>query len=249
MSCIHRTRYWLVSLLLLGNLATADTLEPKALAALEHMGGYLRSLQQFRIEADSHTDQVLDNGQVIEFRHHTRLLAKRPDKLKVSVESDGKRRSLFYDGKRFTLFDNRSGYFASQDAPADISGLLDQLSERYGIELPLADLFRWDPGTAKTVGLSSALWIGQDNLDGKACDHYALRQPDIDWQLWVRQGPQPLPCRLVISRRDSAEQPRHSVDYQWQLNPAPVAQDFEFTPPAGARSVPLQQLEPQGEQP
>lgn len=249
MSRFHRTRMVLISLLLAANGASADELEPKALSALEQMGGYLRSLQQFRIEADSRTDQVLENGQVIEFRHHTRLLAKRPDKLQVTVESDGKRRSLFYNGRRFTLFDSRSGYFASQDAPADISGLLDQLSERYGIELPLADLFRWNPGTAKAVGLRSALLIGQDSLDGKACDHYAFRQPDIDWQLWVRQGPQPLPCRLVISRRDSAEQPRHSVDYQWQLSPALAARDFEFIAPAGARAVPLQQLEPPGEQP
>jgi len=235
--------------LLLTSGASADELEPKALNALEQMGGYLRSLAQFRIEADSRTDQVLENGQVIEFRHHTRLQAKRPDKLQVSVESDGKRRSLFYNGKRFTLFDSRSGYFASQDAPADISALLDQLSERYGIELPLADLFRWNPDTAKAVGLSSALLIGPESLEGKACDHYAFRQPDIDWQLWIRQGPQPVPCRLVISRRDTAEQPRHSVDYQWQLSPTLSPDDFEFIPPTGARAVPLQQLAPQGEQP
>lgn len=249
MSRFHRTRLILIGLLLAASGAVADELEPKALSALEQMGGYLRSLAQFRIEADSRTDQVLENGQVVEFRHHTRLQAKRPDKLHVSVESDGKRRSLFYDGKRFTLFDSRSGYFASQDGPADISGLLDQLSQRYGIELPLADLFRWNRDTANAVGLSSALLIGHDSLDGKACDHYAFRQPDIDWQLWIRQGPQPVPCRLVISRRDTAEQPRHSVDYQWQLSPALSPDDFEFTPPPGARAVPLQQLQPQGAAP
>ena len=91
--------------------------------------------------------------------------------------------------------------------------------------------------------------IGDDTLDGKACTHYAYRQPDIDWQLWIRQGPQPLPCRMVISRRDSAEQPRHSIDYHWQLDGAIKPQAFEFVPPAGARVVPLQQLQPQGEQP
>lgn len=239
----------LLCLVLLATTVSADELEPKALVALDQMGAYLRSLQQFRIDASSHTDQVLENGQVIEFSHQARLLARQPDKLQVSLESDGKRRSLFYNGKRFTLYDSRSGYFASQAAPAAISGLLDQLSERYGIELPLADLFRWHPGTAKDVGISSALLIGNETLDGHACTHYAYRQPDIDWQLWVRQGPRPLPCRLVISRRDTPEQPRHSVNYQWRLDSAIKPQDFEFVPPPGARAVPLQQLEPQGEQP
>jgi hypothetical protein len=239
----------LLCLALLATTASADELELRALVALDQMGAYLRSLQQFRLDASSHTDQVLENGQVVEFSHQARLLARQPDKLQVSLESDGKRRSLFYDGKRFTLYDSRSGYFASQAAPADISGLLDQLSERYGIELPLADLFRWHPGTAKDVGISSALLIGNETIDGNACTHYAYRQPDIDWQLWVRQGPRPLPCRLVISRRDTPEQPRHSVNYHWQLGRGIKPQDFEFVPPPGARAVPLQQLGPQGEQP
>lgn len=240
----------LISLIFSAHTAVwADELEPRAVTALEQMGGYLRSLQQFRIDAHSHTDQVLDNGQTVEFSHRTRLVAMQPDKLQVSVESDVERRSLFYNGKSFTLYDNRSGYFANQAAPANIGALLDQLSERYGIELPLADLFRWSPGTAKEVGISNAVLIGSETIDGQTCTHYAYRQPDIDWQLWIRQGSQPLPCRLVISRRDTAEHPRHSVNYLWQLNSAPKPADFEFTPPAGARAVPLQQLQPQGDQP
>ena len=246
---MSRFQCLLICLALTANTVSAEELEPKALAALEQMGAYLRSLQQFRIDASSHTDQVLENGQVIEFSHQARLLARQPDKLHVSLESDGKRRSLFYNGKSFTLYDSRSGYFANQAAPANIGGLLDQLSERYGIELPLADLFCWHPGTAKDVGISSALLIGDETVDGNTCTHYAYRQPDIDWQLWVRQGPRPLPCRLVISRRDTPEQPRHSVNYHWQLDRGIKPQDFEFVPPPGARAVPLQQLAPQGEQP
>ena len=99
----HRTCVLLIALLLGANPAWADELDPKALTALEQMGGYLRSLQQFRIDAHSHTDQVLDNGQTIEFSHQTRLAAMQPDKLQVSVESDGERRSLFYNGKAFPL--------------------------------------------------------------------------------------------------------------------------------------------------
>lgn len=242
----HRIQRVLLGLLLVSGGAVAAELEPKALAALEQMGSYLRGLQQLRIDADSRTDQVLENGQVIEFNHQTHLLARRPDKLRLQVERDGNRRSLFYNGQRFTLYDSRSGYFTEQVAPTDIASLLAQLSERYGIELPLADLFRWDANTAKVAGLNDALWIDQQTLDGQVCDHYAFRQPDIDWQLWIRQGPQPLPCRLVISRRDSAELPRHSVDYRWQLDAPSNDRDFEFTPPTGARAIPLA---PAGAQP
>lgn len=94
------------------------------------------------------------------------------------------------------------------------------------------------------MGLSSALVIGSETLDGQRCEHYAFRQAEIDWQLWLRQGDQPLPCRLVISRRDTAERPRHSVDFQWQLAAPMTAKSFSFDPPAGARAVPLQQMAP-----
>lgn len=113
----HRIQRVLLGLLLVSGGAVAAELEPKALAALEQMGSYLRGLQQLRIDADSRTDQVLENGQVIEFNHQTHLLARRPDKLRVQVERDGNRRSLFYNGQRFTLYDSRSGYFTEQAAP------------------------------------------------------------------------------------------------------------------------------------
>lgn len=219
-----------------GNIA----IEPAAVQALERMGSYLRSLRQFGIEASSLTDQVLENGQTVEFRHTTQLLAQQPDKLMVSVDNQGVRRTLYYNGKRFTLYQSPSAYYASAPAPASINALIELLNTRYGIELPLADLFRWNANTSEQAGLRSAVLIGSDTLEGQRCDHYALRQDDIDWQLWLRQGEQPLPCRLIISRRDIPEHPRHSVDFTWQLKPAISASSFEFEPPQGAQEVPLQ---------
>lgn len=119
---LHPTLALLCALTLLVPLAAADEakaeLEPKALQALEQMGRYLRSLRQFGIEAQSSTDQVLEDGQTLEFRHRTELLAQRPDKLRVSVEAQGARRSLYYDGTYFTLYESRSGYFTRAPAPA-----------------------------------------------------------------------------------------------------------------------------------
>ena len=58
------------------------------------------------------------------------------------------RKTLFYNGNRFVLFDHGQRYYASGDAPPTINDLLDDMSERYGVVLPLADLFRWNATTA-----------------------------------------------------------------------------------------------------
>ncbi|OLS59708.1 DUF2092 domain-containing protein [Pseudomonas putida] len=244
-----KLRHAALSLLILSGLAqAADERDPAALAALSAMGSYLQGLPSFSLSTRSETDQQLESGQTVAFQHHTQVLAVRPDKLYVNVDRGGSSRRFFYDGKDFVLYDQHLNYYTREAAPDSIGKLLDLLGERYGIELPLADLFRWSATTADEVGISAAYSIGKEHLDGQSCVHYAYRQPQIDWQLWVREGAQPLPCRLMITRRDDAERPRHSVSFAWDLTSPIKADAFTFVPPAKALPVPLVQLDA-GERP
>lgn len=221
--------------------STQTEKDPRALKVLQDMGSFLRTLKHLHLLASSDTDQVLDNGQVIQFSYRTELLATPPDKLRVSVVDGPYRKTLFYNGKRFALFTEGQSYYASGDAPATIDALLDDMSSRYGVVLPLADLFRWNASTADEVGISSALYINDQEVDGQLCAHYAYRQPDVDWQLWVHLGPRPMPCQLVIVRQ-TAGMPRHSVRYRWIDDKPAAASAFEFVPPAGVRAVPLREI-------
>lgn len=230
--------------LCLATRAQAAERDPQALAVLPSLGKYLHGLAHFALSAESETDQTLDTDQVVEFHHRTDVLVVQPDKLYISVQQPTAARQFFYDGKQFALYDGQYGYYTNGSAPATIDALLDDIAARYGIELPLSDLFRWGSTTADEVGISEALVIGDEQLGGYTCTHYAYRQPDVDWQLWVRKGPAPLPCRLVISRRDVPERPRHSVNFDWDVASVPAPGAFTFVPPANARQVPLQRLAP-----
>jgi hypothetical protein len=249
----RRTRYPTAIVLLLASglsrQASAAEVDQRALTALEQMGGYLHGLPYFSLSAETYTDQILESGQIIEFHHRTTAMAVPPDKLHVSVDEGRFARKFFYNGKSFTLYDSRNGYYATSPAPPGIDPLLDQLTDRYGIDLPLADLFRWDKATSKNIGISDAQLIGNEVLGEQICTHYAYRQPGIDWQLWVRQGPRLLPCRLVIVRKDIPEQPRHSVDFTWDLSTRPATSTFDFRPPAKALAVPMRRFEPLPAQP
>jgi len=218
--------------------------DPRALKVLQEMGTFLRGLKNLHLIADSDTDQVLDNGQAVQFSYHTELIATPPNKLRVNVVDGPYRKTLVYNGKRFVLFDQGQRYYASGSAPSNIDGLLADMNRRYGIVLPLADLFRWNAETADEIGINSALYINDQEIDGKLCAHYAYRQPGVDWQLWVHLGPRPLPCQLVIVRQDLEAMPRHSVRYQWMEDKAAPASVYEFVPPAGAQAVPLREIAP-----
>jgi hypothetical protein len=81
------------------------------------------------------------------------LRVRRPDHLRADVVSDRKERQFYYDGKTFTIFSPRIGHYASVPAPATIGELADQLEDRYGLMLPMVDLFRWgtDESAAKQI--------------------------------------------------------------------------------------------------
>ena len=57
-------------------------------------------------------------------------------------------------------------------------------------------------------------------------------------QLWVAQGDQPLPCRLVITYRAAEGQPQFWAQFSdWNLSPDVSDAQFVFTPPEGAAKI------------
>lgn len=134
-----------------------------------------------RLEASTESDQTLTNGQVVQFEFNTELTATLPDKLRITVKDGPHRRTLVYDGHRFFLFDEGERYYATGAAPPTIDALLADMNERYGVVLPLSDLFRLNASTANEVGISSAIYLNDQEIDGRLCAHYAYRQPGVDW--------------------------------------------------------------------
>ena len=54
-----------------------------------------------------------------------------------------------YDGKNFTVYAPIIGFYASAPAPATNREVLDSLYDKFGITLPLEDLFRWNEPTSR----------------------------------------------------------------------------------------------------
>jgi hypothetical protein len=211
--------------------------DPAAIEALEKMGGYLRSLKAMEIKAVTRTDEVLDSGQKIQLTGRVDLQVKRPDRLWASVDSDRKKRQFFYDGETFTLYGEKVGYYASIDAPPTIGQLIEVASKRYGLEFPLADLFYWGTDKSGVDKIQSATYVGPSRIDGVETDHYAFRQADLDWQVWIQRGPRPLPRKLVLTTTNERTQPQYEVELSWDLAPKQTKEMFTFVPPKGALPI------------
>ena len=220
----------------------SQPVQPEAMAALKRMSDYLSSLKSFELTSNASLDVVVTNGQRVQMDAVVRYKAMRPG---IRVDFDGgiRDRQYFYDGKTFTIYSPKLNFYASEPAPATNREFLKALYDKYGISLPLEDLFRWSDGDQSDVeALTSGFSMGAATIDGVLTDHWAFRQGDFDWEVWIEQGDRPLPRKLVIVDRTDPAMPAYIARLSWTPNAALAAQDFAFVPGSSAMRIPLATL-------
>src|SRR5580698_6327319 len=196
---------------------SASQVDPDAMAALDKMGAELRSHNNFDMKADITHEDVLGDGEKLQYAGTVEVEARRPDRFKMSVVSDLRDREIYYDGKTVTVFSPRLGYYASVAAPPTIAQTLKVATDKYGIELPLADLFTWGTDPSLAARVKSAFLVRPEHINGQLCNHYAFRQEKVDWQIWIQQDGPALPCKLVITNRIDSSAPQYTSEMHWSF--------------------------------
>lgn len=213
--------------------------DPAAVDALKKMSQYLMSLNTVQIETAGSIDMVTEDGQRIQMDGTTTYKVKRPG-FSIHFVSDVKSRDFYYDGRQFTLSAPSLGYYATVPAPATNREVLDAIYDKYGIRLPLEDLFRWnDIGNERAKAFKSATVFGPATIDGVKTTHYVFREPEVDWEVWIQDGAQPLPKKLSIVDRTDPAHPTFTTRLSWTVNPTFTDSDFTFTPAADAKKIQL----------
>jgi hypothetical protein len=212
-------------------------INPEAIVALDRMGVELRSHQNFDVKSDITTEDVLGSGQKLQYTGTLETRARRPNGFRISMVSDLRDRQIYYDGKSVTVYSPRLGFFANFAAPDTIAKTLAVAKDRYGIEIPLADLFAWGTDKSLNARVKSAFLVGAEHVGGQLCNHYAFRNERVDWQIWIAQKGPALPCKLVITNREDPSMPQYSAVLHWSF-PDSIPNDvFAFVPPATAKKI------------
>jgi hypothetical protein len=220
--------------------AAPEKVEPEAVAALKRMSAYLSTLTAFEVQADTTRELVTANGQKLQVGGVTRYTVRRPNGFQIDVATDYKQRRFYYDGKQFTVYAPQLGYYATAPAPPTILQTLDEIEAKFGISVPLVDLFRWnDPASGPESDLRSGFLVGAATIDGAATDHYAFRENDRDWEIWIQQGAQPLPRKIAIVDLSDEARPTYVARLNWNVSPTIAADAFAFKPGPDAKAIKL----------
>ena len=213
-----------------------------AVNALRRMGTYLRTLNAFQIDANVTTEEVLTDGQKVTLTNDVQLLASRPNKLRVELISDRKQRLFIFDGKDFSLFAPRQKFYSTVAAPGTIADLAKMLEDKYDVDLPLVDLFRWGTDEAQFREITAAKSLGPSTIDDITTEHFAFRQNGLDWQVWIQKGAFPLPLKIVLTTTSDEARPQHVAQYKWNLAPSYNDMAFAVTPPADFKKIAMAEV-------
>ncbi len=224
----------------------APVIDPVADKLLRAMSKTLSSAKAFTFGADVNFDQLLVSGQHIQYGGAAKLTVQRPDKVYAEYAGDLQRKKIWYSGKDVTVLDVDKNFYGKLPVPANIDDAMDDLMEDYGFTLPLSDVVVSDPYKAFVTNVAAGVVIGDSTINGESCKHLAFVEKFIDWQIWISNGAQALPCKLVITYKTLPGGPQYSAVFSdWAINPAIDASLFTPVLPEGSEQITVLKIENQ----
>jgi hypothetical protein len=217
--------------------AKAPDIEPKAMEVLKQMCDYLKNLKQFSCQAEIAEDVLLTSGQRIQYARSVEASVRRPDRMRAESVGDTDNRLLVYDGKTITLLDRTKNFYTTIAAPPELDAALEHATEAFNLRAPLADLIYTKAYDYLTEGVLSGFYVGQSKVQGIPCHHLAFREKDIDWQIWVEDGPTPLPRKFLITDKTAQGLQFTAVFTKWNTSPQFEEGRFTFVAPEKAEKI------------
>jgi hypothetical protein len=212
-------------------------IDPAATAALKAMSDYVTSLPAIELDATVSYDVVAKNGQTIVVSMTGHYKARRPDRLRVDLQSDTHKQSFYYDGTTFTIVAPAEGFFAKAEAKPTIRETLAAVAASHSVEMPLADLFALGTDEDPVKLITSAFDVGPSEITGIPVEHWAFRGKQRDWEVWIAAGDKPLPVKFQIVDRSDPALPRYDVVLAWVASPTVSDADFTFVPTATMKQI------------
>lgn len=204
---------------------------------LKQMTEYLGGLKQFSV----HTQNTLEDmvaGHRIDFELASDVVISRPNKLRAERKGDEIHQVFYYNGKTLTLHDPSQNVYATEAAPGTFDQLFVYLYQSLGLGIPASDLIYPNAYPLLMKDVTYAAVLGNSTIDGVRCTHLLFSRPGVDFQLWVAQGKQPLPRKLVVTDTATPELLSIStVMSRWNVAPGVADSRFNFVPPKSAKKI------------
>jgi hypothetical protein len=221
--------------------ARAGAVEAKQL--LKTMSDYLAAQQNISFNFDSNLEIVTKDHQKLLLASSGTIDLSRPDKIHATRSGGFANIEMIFDGKTVTLLGKDANLYTQVDAAGTLDNLVDALRDKYHRPVPGADLLLSDVYDQLMKDVVDVKDLGSGVIGGKECDHLAFRNKEVDWQIWIAQGPMPYPCRYVVTAKHVDQAPQYSVQISdWKAGSDAVGDRFTFKNSTNATKVDMKDV-------
>ncbi len=220
---------------------SAEMDDRQARDILQNMARTLAEAEQYSVTLTSSYDAPQADGQMVEYGAVREIQVKRPDKLRVDLQrSDGDLRIMVFDGQQLIVHNVTDNIYAKAEKAGTVDDAVKYLVGVLKTPLPLARMFRTTIAAELDKLVEEIDYVELNMLTDVPTDHLAVRTKDVDFQIWVAQGKEPLPRRVIITYKNFKGDPQFRADFtNWNLDAKSVKGPFTYSPPKNAELVPM----------
>ncbi len=214
-----------------------DVISQRAERVLRSACDFLAHTRAFSLSAEIWREHVNEAGQKIQFSHSVEMDVKRPDGLRLEISSPLSARGFWYDGRTLTILDRKHNFYSTNAMPDTLDAMA-VAAHDLGIDLPLIDMAMSDPYKNATAKVEQGRYFGISPVLGVLCHHLAFTQDNVDWQVWIEDGPQPLIRKFIITYKNEPGAPEFTaLITRWDVTDRVANSDFVFQRPTGATLI------------
>lgn len=221
--------------------AQMGSMDENATQVLRGMSDYLSKAETTSFRVKTFFDETAESGIKIMRARKARVFLKRPDGLHVeSVAEDGGARTVWFDGSKLTVWLRHVNEVKELDFDGTTDALLDELSDKYQLNLPVGDLLFSDVHEALKESIISSEYLGLRTVDGVKCHQLSFESTGADWQIWIEADSTPLPRRFAVTYVNAEGEPQFLAQLdQWSIGGEVAASTFKAAVPESVKKVPF----------
>jgi hypothetical protein len=180
---------------------SSDThkIDPKADSLLTEMSDFLGSKYKYTFKAEIMFDDILDSRRKLQRSASEKVFVQKPNKVYIEYISDVGGQKFWYDDSNVTILDLPGSLYSKIVVPNSINQAFDELLKRYDYSLPFSELLFVNPYKILTENAEAGYYVGSSVVFGVPCNHLALVDKNVDWQIWIEDGQRKIPRKIVIT--------------------------------------------------
>jgi hypothetical protein len=202
------------------------------------MSEFMAAQREFSFRAFVTYEAVQDDGQKLSFDMVHNVAVGKPDRLFwTTIQDDGSVDSVWFAEGVLSVVKRPDDVYGQVETPKSFAGMV-AVADAYSIPVPFADIIGGDPTEFFLDDLESAINVGQTWVNGEWTDHLALRQSDVDLELWIRSDGEPVPVKMKVIYKLAEGAPSFSAHIRdYDFAPRFDASTFQFVAPDNADQV------------